>query len=159
MAAKKPPARTRARTTKKDPNAWRVPFLEALSSGMSITTACKDAKVGRSTAFDHRQRDEAFALAWHQAMEAGADLLEDEARRRAAEGTIKPVYQGGKKVGEIREYSDTLLIFLLKGKRPDVYRDNVKVEHTGKVQHDLTAMSDAELEALERELDGRTSRK
>ena len=70
------------------------------------------------------------------------------ARRRAAEGTLKPVYQGGKLVGEIREFSDTLLIFLLKGKRPEVYRENVKVEHSGKIAHDVTGMSLEELERL-----------
>lgn len=144
--------RTANRTSKKNANAWRVPFLESLSSGTSITTACKTARVGRSTAFDHRQRDEDFALAWHEAAEAGADLLEDEARRRAAEGTLKPVYQGGKLVGEIREYSDTLLIFLLKGKRPETYRDNVKVEHSGTVAHDLASKSDAELRQLAADL-------
>ena len=138
--------RTDSRTPQK--GGWHPAFLEALSSGMSITAAAKHAGVGRRTAFDHRQRDEEFALAWHEAAEAGADLLEDEARRRAAEGTLKPVYQGGKLVGEIREFSDTLLIFLLKGKRPEVYRENVKVEHSGKIAHDVTGMSLEELERL-----------
>jgi hypothetical protein len=30
----------------------------------------------------------------------------------------------------VREYSDTLLIFLLKGMRPQKYRDQARVEHT-----------------------------
>lgn len=137
--------RTTRRTTKKD---WRPVFLGALSDGASITRAAETAGIGRRTAFDHRHRDEGFALAWHEAAEAGADRLEDEARRRAAEGTLKPVYQGGKLVGEIREYSDTLLIFLLKGKRPEVFRDNVKVEHSGSVRHDLAGMSDEQLDEL-----------
>jgi len=31
----------------------------------------------------------------------------------------------------VQRYSDTLLIFLMKARRPDKYRDNVKVEHAG----------------------------
>lgn len=139
MAATK---RTTRRTPKKD---WRPAFLGALADGASITRAAEVAKVGRRTAFDHRHQDEDFALAWHEAAEAGADKLEDEARRRAAEGVLKPVYQGGKLVGEIREYSDTLLIFLLKGKRPEVFRENVKVEHSGRIAHDLEGMDDDQL--------------
>jgi hypothetical protein len=58
-----------------------------------------------------------------------ADQLEQEARRRAHDGVRKPVYQGGKRVGYIQEYSDTLLIFLLKGLRPEKYRE--RFEHSG----------------------------
>ena len=50
-------------------------------------------------------------------------MLEDEAKRRAYEGVKKPVYQGGKRVGYVQEYSDTLLIFLLKGTNKAKYGD------------------------------------
>jgi len=36
---------------------------------------------------------------------------------------------------------------MLKARKPGVYRENVKVEHAGKVEHDLSAMSDDELRA------------
>jgi hypothetical protein len=61
----------------------------------------------------------------------GADALEDEANRRAREGVERPVYQGGKFVGAIREFSDTLLIFLLKGLKPEKFRENSHIEHSG----------------------------
>ena len=49
-----------------------------------------------------------------------ADILEDEVDRRAVEGVEKPVgWHKGKPGGYVREYSDTLLIFLLKGDRPE----------------------------------------
>jgi hypothetical protein len=62
-----------------------------------------------------------------------ADLLEDEAFRRAHQGIDKPVFQGKELVGVIREYSDTLLIFLLKGCRPDKYRDRVDTRQSGEI--------------------------
>ena len=34
------------------------------------------------------------------------------------------MYHRGKAIGAIREFSDTLLIFLLKGAKPSKYRDN-----------------------------------
>ena len=66
---------------------------------------------------------EAFVLAQEEA----ADRLEDEAFRRAVEGVEKPVgWYKGKPGGVIREYSDVLLIFLLKGARPEKYADRVQ---------------------------------
>lgn len=59
------------------------------------------------------------------ALDIGADSLEDEAVRRARDGYDKPVYQQGQCVGQVRKYSDTLMVFLLKGARPKKYRDNV----------------------------------
>jgi hypothetical protein len=60
-------------------------------------------------------------LIWDDAIEAGADVLEAEAWRRAVEGVERPIVSGGKVVTTVREYSDTLLIFLLKGRRPEKY--------------------------------------
>src|SRR5206468_803097 len=69
-------------------------------------------------AYDLRCADEQFADAWEDALEAGTQVLEDEARRRAL------------------DRSDTLLIFLLKARRPHVYRDNVRVASVGVMRHE-----------------------
>jgi hypothetical protein len=45
---------------------------------------------------------------------------------------LKPVFQNGEQVGVIREYSDTLLIFLLKGHRPERFKDRRETQVTGK---------------------------
>lgn len=97
-----------------------------------MSVACKVAGVPRRTAYDRRESDEQFAAAWDEALEAAADVLEAEAVRRAVQGVEKPVYQGGEMVGTVQEYSDTLLIFLLKGNRPEKFRERHTVEHTGK---------------------------
>lgn len=84
------------------------------------------------------------------------DDAEGEMYRRAVHGTTKPVYQGGQKVGAIKEYSDTLLIFMLKAHKPDMYRETVRSELTGKdggpiqqsVQHDLSRLSVDELKTM-----------
>ena len=107
-------------------------FLDALRSGHSVTKAAAACGLSRSTVYNHRAAEPEFAAEWDAAVEAGTDGMEDEARRRAVEGTLKPVYHQGQQVGTIREYSDTLLIFLLKGRRPGTYRDNATITHQGK---------------------------
>lgn len=106
-------------------------FLEGLGRGLSVTHAAKEAGFSRPAAYQRRERDAVFARAWDDAIEAGTDVLEDVATVRATRGVKRPVYQGGKLVGEVTEYSDVLLIFLLKGRRPWKYRDNAVIEHTG----------------------------
>jgi hypothetical protein len=96
--------------------------------------------VPRQTFYDRRDSDPAFALAVRLALADGCDLMEGEARRRAVEGLVRKKFtKGGDPImdpatGEQyveREYSDTLLIFLLKAHAPEKFRDNVKHEHTG----------------------------
>jgi len=110
----------------------KAAFCAALAaSGGNVTRACEAIDVARLTAYRWRADDETFAADWDEAKVIGLEALEDEATRRAFEGTQKPVYYLGAQVGTIREYSDTLAIFLLKGGKPDKYRDNAKIEHSG----------------------------
>src|SRR4051812_3390061 len=69
------------------------------------------------------EHDEVFALYVEQASQVATEHLEEEAYKRAVEGTQKAVYQGGELVGYHTETSDTLLIFLLKARAPEKYRD------------------------------------
>jgi len=107
-------------------------FFESLiTHGGNISRACKAAKMLRSEVYSLEKSDAQFAAAFREAQQRGIDVLEDEARRRAYAGTFKPVFHKGRKVGLVREYSDTLMIFLLKGARPEKYRDNVNMSVSG----------------------------
>jgi hypothetical protein len=125
-------------TPKKRPR-WAKAFLAMLAESGNIRQACEEAKIDRSTAYRLRESDPSFAADWSRALDMAADLLEQEARRRAYEGWEEPVFgslgfrMGTGEVGRVRKYSDTLLIFLLKGARPEVYRETVKQEHSGDV--------------------------
>jgi hypothetical protein len=138
---------TTARTVRTvEKGDWKAIFLKALAVSGVVTTACKKAKIGRTTAYKTRDEDEAFAQAWDDALDDALDGMEEEVYRRGVEGVLKPVYQGGKKVGSIREYSDTLLIFRLKAERPEKYRERTDVRHSGKI--DVSRLSDAELQSI-----------
>lgn len=118
----------------------REVFVTSLAGGASITRSCEAAGVARSTAYEWRAADEAFAALWDEALDAGNDLLEDEARRRAVQGVEKPVVAMGKvarnddgSVLMIREYSDTLLALMLKAKKPKEYRERIDVNANANV--------------------------
>lgn len=100
-----------ARTPKKD---WAPAFLAALEDTHLVTESCKRAGVGRSTVYQRRDHDAEFAQAWADVEERSTEILEQIAVRRAANG------------------SDTLLIFLLKARRPSVYREQHRIEHVGR---------------------------
>lgn len=103
-------------------------FLEKLEQTANVTLACKKTKIARRTVYNWISTDETFKVKYEDAQRLAVDLLEDEARRRAFNGVREPVYQGGKRVGYITKYSDTLIIFLLKNLKKEVYRDTVRNE-------------------------------
>lgn len=132
--------RTRRRTPKRD---WRPAFLKAFAETGLVIEAAKKAKVSRSNVYDERQRNETFALAWAEIEEWTTEEMEQEAQRRAVRGVEEPIFYKGEIQGSVRKFSDTLLIFLLKARKPEVYRENVKVEHGGKVKHEVEAVDGA----------------
>lgn len=103
----------------------RKAFLKHLAKTGRITQSARRAGFSDSRYLRTVYRDnEEFRRQWDEAMEAAADLLEDEATRRAVEGTSKPVFYKGAVVGYEQQYSDQLLMFLMKGTRPEKYRDS-----------------------------------
>jgi hypothetical protein len=102
----------------------RSTFLEALAEGWSVTHAAGLTGRHRRRFYDARARSPEFADQWNEAVERGTDLLEDELRRRAVEGWKVEVYQGGELAGYRQELEPRDLHFLLRARRPEVYRDN-----------------------------------
>jgi hypothetical protein len=111
---------------------WTGPFLLQLASSPDVSAAAAVAGVSRTMAYKHRDADPEFAAAWQDALDASTDGLAGEAYRRARHGTEKAVYYRGEECGRVREYSDTLAIFLLKAHRPEVYGAKVDVTSGGK---------------------------
>jgi hypothetical protein len=109
----------------------RRTLLTLLAQGSRIGVACEAIKVSRQAVHLVRRREPEFNQQVEDALAVGATALEDEALRRAVEGVDRPVFQGGKLCGHVREYSDTLLLALLKARLPDKYRDRVSQEITG----------------------------
>ena len=138
-------------------NRRQKAFLAAFRECGNVRLAATAADVGRRTHYDWLQ-DPAYAAAFADAREDAAELLEQEARRRALVGVDEPLSHQGQisyhpakdtngcilrdadnKVVStdvpqtVKKFSDVLLMFLIKGAKPNTYRDNVKVEHTGEL--------------------------
>jgi AcrR family transcriptional regulator len=118
-------AREQARTVKA-----KTRFLREFAQSGNVLRSARAAGVGRAVVYEWKEKDEYFLELYEAAHEDAIDRLEEEARRRAVDGWNEPVYQGGEKVGTIRKFSDAMLALLLKGKRPDTFRE--RHEHTGK---------------------------
>lgn len=131
--------------------AKRAAFLCRLSETANVTASCAVAGVARHSAYALKRRDAAFAAAWDDALQTALDGLEAELIRRALEGTEKPQFYMGKPVGTITTYSDTLAMFLLKSKRPEVYGDLKAVSEPQRESDDeaYTSAFNRLLDALE----------
>lgn len=113
---------------KKDPRSRKKRqevFLFNLEKWANITQACRVSKLSRRTIYNWIDSDAVFKVEYDQSLKIAIDVLEDEAKRRAYNGTKEPIYQSGKKVGTVTRYSDTLMIFLLKNLKKDTYKDVV----------------------------------
>ena len=111
-----------------DPNGWKFKFIAAMEQSPSVSRAARIAGIARPYAYEARKADPVFAEAWADARQYSIDGLEAEAFRRAKDGVEKPVYHQGVQVGSFREYSDQLLIFLLRAHKPKVYGRRAQIQ-------------------------------
>jgi hypothetical protein len=113
-------ARTQAKQTK---------FLAAVALFFDVSKGCKAAGVARSTVYGEWWKQPAFKAALDDAIQQAADNSEAELYRRGVLGVTEPVFYQGKRVSSVRKYSDGCLLAYLKGRRPEIYRDRVDVQH------------------------------
>lgn len=112
-------------------NAKKASFLAAYAECGVIRLAAKSSEASARSHYRWMADDRDYVTAFEEAQRKSCKALEEEARRRAVDGWDEPVYQNGKKVGTRRRYSDTLLIFLMKGNQPDKFGDKVTQTHRG----------------------------
>lgn len=132
---------------------WVGPFIGAIAEGLSIDNAATAANVHPTTVYQRRRENKEFRDAWNEAAEVGTRLLEQEAQRRAFHGSDEPVFFQGLQCGVIRKYSDTLMIFLLKARRPEKYRDGVEDGGRGNTVVNITIEDKKEDEPKEVQAD------
>ena len=125
----------------------RAKFLTILQQSCNVSEAARAANISRTAAYEWKEADPKFSAAWIEAEEIAADKLEREAWRRAVEGVDKPVIHLGVITDTFKEYSDRMLEILLKGHRPNKFKDRVQNEHTGK---DGASLADEMISASER---------
>jgi hypothetical protein len=109
-------------------------FLEQFRHYGNVTTAAKLAGINRQLVYAWQEADDEFATAFRMADLEATEVLEQEARRRGVEGNPyeRTSYWRGEPVGTDRkiEYSDNLLLALLRARAPERYRERAEVQVT-----------------------------
>jgi hypothetical protein len=124
----------------------KAALLAAYAECGVVSRACTAAEVGRATHYLWLKEDPEYAAAFCDAHQYAIESMEAEARRRAIEGWDEPVFHEGSVCGHKRKFSDTLLIFMLKGAAPEKYRErtestvvgSIGVEHSGAIAQRIT---------------------
>ena len=119
-------------------------FLMYLGEHAIVTEACKQAGISEDSARRYRASDMAFSLAWDQAQNDAAGVVEKELYRRAIVGESVPVgfYKGSQGVmtdgsaAVKMEKSDRLLLALVKRFKPELYGDKQEIHVSGSVTHE-----------------------
>lgn len=106
-------------------------FFAEMARHGRITQAATAAGIDRGDAYKLRDANPEFAARWAHALDTYADTLEAAAHQRAVEGTDKGVYHQGVLMATEKQYSDSLLLAMLKAKRKREYGDASKIELTG----------------------------
>lgn len=135
-------------------------FLQYIAkNGPRYGAAAKAAGVSQVTTWHWRngrlKDDPAFEAGLLAAIKMGVDALESEFIRRGFQGVEKPVYQGGRLVGTLREYDTTAGIVMLKALAPERHRERYEYSGPGggpvqlqaQVQAQMALLSDEDLRA------------
>jgi hypothetical protein len=113
-------------------------FLAAFADCGVVRKAAEQVGINERTHRWWLSKSASYRKQFKLAEERAIQAMEAELHRRAVLGSEEPVFFQGQQVGTTRRYSDILLIFLLKSKRPDVYRDYRETKVTGGLNNSLT---------------------
>jgi hypothetical protein len=112
-------------------------FIRDTAAGMFCKVALEKSGLQWSQVNAYKARYPEFLRIYGLATRCGEQVRqferEQEAHRRAVEGTAEPVWnlKTGERLGERRVYSDTLMLALLKAADPERYSERSKVQHEG----------------------------
>lgn len=111
-------------------------FLNVFANTGNVKKACAIAGISRTTHYKWMHEDDEYCVAFEKARGIAADLLEDEAWRRAVDGDEVPIInKKGEKIGSRFYRSDKLLEVLLKANNPKKFgTERIQQENIGEVE-------------------------
>lgn len=129
---------------------YKNEIIRGIRNGLWISEISEQIRVSTITIAAWRQQDTEFGDLYREAESAFVDTLEREAIRRAMHGVADVVISGGRVVMDPRTlddedgpkpllrrtYSDGLMMFVLKGRRREVYGDRLETDNTHKINVD-----------------------
>lgn len=133
------------RLTVEQRRAAQDAFLDAFATSANLRAAAKVAGIDRNMVYYWQEHDEAFSFRYAQAEADANDVIRAAIYTRAVNGVDKPLHYQGRLVTDamgravtVKEYSDTLLIFLAKARMPE-FRERQHVEHSGSLDVNVLA--------------------
>lgn len=126
------------------PQQWGR-FLARYAETGNITRSAEYAGTTRMTVYKRRKDDPVFDTECIAAYEIAVEAMEEECQRRAFSGFTRDIYWQGEVVGHETVFSDSLAMFLLKGAKPEKYRDRVSTDN---LNTNLNATTEEDVEAL-----------
>jgi hypothetical protein len=105
-------------------------FIAEYAKTGNITRAAERVGISKEIHYQWMKKFPKYVEAFREAKNIAAEYLESVAVERASEGWLEPVYYQGASCGEVRRYSDGLMMLLLRGMMPEKYGYN-KTEVTG----------------------------
>jgi hypothetical protein len=114
----------------------KMVFCRAYAQRGIIREGTTASGVSRRTYLRWRKDDESFNEACMEAKQMAVDVIEEEAHRRAIDGFDRPVIYQGEITDTYKDYSDSLLTMLMKGNKPEKYKE--RTEHSGSVGRPMT---------------------
>lgn len=156
VRAKKIKKRTKSKTSRKKParptepefrglfseviNRRQRAFLVGYVRSLGIRSAARLSGVSRQSHYEWMRGDPLYREHFHRARTILADAAEEEVCRRAYHGYDTPVVYRGEIKGYYKSYSDSLAMFMLKGLRPEVYRDSAGAAFEGPTRINITVL-------------------
>ena len=119
---------------------YKQQIVDLIASGLFISEICLQLDIGIGSIRRWRTEDKEFSEAYTDAESSVTDTIEKQAVRRARDGILSPVISKGQVVlikneetGITeplmqRQYSDALTMFLLKGRRREIYGDKKEID-------------------------------
>lgn len=114
----------------------KMVFLRAYARHGVISDGTLAAGITYRTFYRWQKDDEVFNEDCKTALAMANDLMEREARRRAIDGFERPIIYQGEVTGEYTDYSDSLLTTLMKGNKPEKYKERTQL--SGSVGRPMT---------------------
>jgi hypothetical protein len=152
-----PPLTPRHPTAKQDNLRAKAQaaFLAAYEQIGGITKAADRVGINRESHYRWLESDPDYAEKWDRAQQVVDEALLCEAIRRGRDGITRGIYYQGVKVDTEINYSDNLLMFMIKGRMPQ-FKDRMELTgaNGGPLQvqavrpDSLSRLTDAQLDAL-----------
>ena len=122
-----PHSASRRRPAKSPRRQRQDDFLAAYANAGVIAYAAQVTGIDRTTHHVWLREDPTYRSRFEAAQYDAADKLKFDACCRALQGDEVPVFHQGKQVGVRREYSDKLLMSLLRTARPEKFGDDAAI--------------------------------